>query len=649
MLDASRCSSVPRALALAVALCACTNDDDDGNAAGDRLDPGAVAKYAQPLAIPAVMPPISTQGDTTVYRIEARQFEQQVLPPPLPPTTVWGYGRAGDPLPGQSAESTFAYPARTIEARTDQPIEVTWVNGLVDDQGRYLPHLLPIDSTIHWADPGHEGHDGGHDDAASASTPYTGPVPIVTHVHGAHSFDHSDGYPEAWFLPDAVDIPEGFSRRGPAYASQGDAGEGAAIYEYPLDERAATLWYHDHTLGMTRVNIYAGLAGFWLIRDETEDALGLPGPAPRLGDPSGTRYYEIPLVIQDRTFARDGSLWYPSSRTEFGDTEGPYVPDSEIPPIWNPEFFGDVMVVNGRAWPFLDVEPRLYRFRVLNASDARTLMLYFDRAGLEFVQVGTDGGLAAEVVPQTEMLMGPAERVDILVDFSELAVGDVVTLLNGGPDEAWGGPAASPPQDPADPETTGQVMQFRVVEPTGEGTAGAIPDALPEIPVPQTTLPPRDLVLFEQTVPDDVPVHVLLGTLEEGPLPWSAPITEVMQLGDTEIWRIANQTGDAHPIHIHLVQFTILDRIPYDADAFTAAQQAWLDGTGPMPVLDDFVTGPPRPPLPHERGEKDTVMALPGTITRIVSTFDRAGRYVWHCHIIEHEDNDMMRPFVVEP
>ncbi|HEY8430732.1 MAG TPA: multicopper oxidase [Sandaracinaceae bacterium] len=616
---------------------------DDDNDSVARLDARSVPKFVQPLPILGVMPPTGMDGDVTEYRIEVRQFRQQMLPPPLPATTVWGYGRAGDPLPGDGVESTFHTPSWTVESRAGAPVRVTWINGLVDEEGRFLRHLLPVDATLHWADPG--GDHGDHDDDGAR---YEGPVPIVTHVHGAHSFAHSDGHPEAWFLPD-VELPEGFASRGPRYQTQREEGPGTAVFEYPHDEDGATLWYHDHTLGMTRVNIYAGLAGFWILRDDAEDALGLPGPAPRLGDPPGTRYREIPLAIQDRSFTEDGELFYPASRRDFGDYDGPFAPESDVPPIWNPEFFGDVIVVNGAAWPFLEVEPALYRFRILNACDSRTLILSFDNPDIALVQIGGDGGLrqGAPIV-HDRLVVGPAERYDVLVDFSSLAEGDTVTLLNTGPDEAWGGPDASPPQDPADPETTGQVMQFRVI--AASASSGAVPEQLlPERAPPTTDLPPRDVVLVEETTTGDAPVHVRLGTVADGPLPWSAPPTEVIGLGDTEVWRIANTTDDAHPIHLHLIDFRILDRIPFDADGFSTAQAAWLAGEGPLPNLDDFVTGSPAPPEPQEEGQpKDTVIAYPNTITRIVAHFDRAGEYVWHCHIIEHEDNDMMRPMVIE-
>ena len=604
----------------------------------------AIPKFQQPLFIPPAMTPSAVTEARDEYVVAMRQFEQQVLPPPMSATTLWGYGNPDDP-------GSFSSPGPTIETRSERPVRVTWRNELVDSDGRFLRHLLPVDQTLHWADPENTGaHDHGGSNAELAK-PYVGPVPTIVHVHGAHSFDHSDGHPEAWFLPDATNIPETASRFGPTYRTQAEIGRGAAVFDYPQDEDAATLWYHDHSLGMTRVNIYAGLAGYWLIRDAIEDALGLPGPAPKVGDAPGTPYFEIPLVIQDRAFMDDGSLSYPSSRAQYDQYPGPVFPDSDVPPIWGPEFIGDTMIVNGRAWPYLEVEPRLYRFRILNASDARTLMLELDRAGLPFVKIGVDGGrMSRAPVMETQLLMGPAERVDVLVDFSGLAVGETVVLKNVGPDDPWGGPDADPPQDPANPDTTGQVMQFRVVAATGAGIAGTVPEKFAPLPELRPTAPTRDLLLEEMETPDgQFPVHVQLGTLAMGPLPWAAPPTEIVKVGATEVWRVTNVTDDAHPIHIHLIDFQILDRQPIDKDRFKDAEDAWVAGTGPAPNLEDFVTGPPMKIEATEDGPKDTVIMLPGTITRLVATFDRAGTYVWHCHIIEHEDNDMMRPLVIEP
>jgi len=609
----------------------------------ERLNPTSIPKFVEPLVIPPVMQPVS-QGDVTEYAIAVRQFQQQVLPQALPKTTVWGYGRLGDPLPGDGAASTFNFPAFTVEARTNERVRVSWVNQLVDDPAsptpHYLPHLLPVDQTLHWANPGPKG--------ILDPSPYTGPIPIVTHLHGSHVASHSDGGPEAWYMPIASDMPAGYTVHGPNYASVSEAPSDTAVFEYANDQRATTLWYHDHALGITRLNVYAGLAGFWLLRDEVEDALNLPGPAPKLNDPPGTKYYEIPLAIQDRSFNVDGSLFYPDSRELFDEYRGPYLPDTPVPPIWNPEFFGDTIVVNGRTWPYLEVEPRLYRLRLLNGTNARYLLLKFEQP-IEFNQIGNEGGLLPDKpVVQDQLLMAPAERADVIVDFSKFKPGDEIVLLNLGPDSPFG----SLPIDPAnvaDPETTGKVMQFRVVELAKEGNAGVIPQQLPPIEKLSTSLPDRDVTLNEMAyMPLDIPVEANLGTGREGRLKFADPITENPMLGDTEAWRIINLTADAHPIHLHLVAFQVVVRIPFDKEAYLEAQQEYLgakEGDPPDPLA--YTTGDPEPPAAWEAGWKDTVSAPPDYITRIIATFDLPGLYVWHCHILEHEDNEMMRPFYV--
>ena len=622
------------------------------------LDPMTIPKFVEPLVIPPVMEPEGVQdwqgeGETaTEYRIAARQFQQQVLPNGFPATTVWGYGRYGDPLPGPGVETSFNWPAFTVETRADQRVRVVWANQLVDDpdsdHSLFLPHLLSVDQTLHWANP-----PGPADTHSMDPLPYQGPVPIVTHIHGAHVPDISDGYPEAWYLPAASNIPAGYATQGTHYASVHPPPPGAAVFEYPNDQRAATLWYHDHSLGITRLNVYAGLAGFWLIRDDVEDGLNLPGPAPRLGDPAGTRYYEIPIAIQDRSFNEDGSLFYPDSRAFFDGEEyaGPYLPTTDIHPLWNPEVFGNAIVVNGRTWPYLEVEPRLYRFRFLNGSNSRFLILQFDRQ-LDFHQIGSDGGLLPGTpVVLNQLLMAPAERADVLVDFSAFEVGDEISLLNLGPDEPFGGLPVDP-EVQADAQTTGQVMQFRVVASTEQGNRGEIPTSLPAIERLETTLPARDVTLNEEMSQfADIPIEADLGTPNGGALGWDEPITENPMVGDIEVWRIINLTVDAHPIHLHLVQFQILDRIPLDKTAYLEAQGAYIAGgrDGPPPDPMDFVTGDPIPANTWETGWKDTVIANPDMITRIIAHFDLQGLYVWHCHILEHEDNEMMRPYRVGP
>ncbi|MDX1981741.1 MAG: multicopper oxidase [Bryobacteraceae bacterium] len=608
---------------------------------GGTLHPLAIAKYQMPLIIPPAMPMTGqavVRGGKSAdyYEIAVRQFRQQILPGPLPQTTVWSYGSANHP-------GTFNYPAFTIEATYNKPVRVKWINDLKDSSGRYLRHLLPVDQTLHWANPAggvmHRDHHG------SNPAPYDGPVPLVTHVHGAHTTDESDGYAEAWYLPAASNIPGSYAREGTWYnhfkqqflAKTGVAWQpGSAVAEYPNDQPAATLWYHDHSLGMTRCNVYAGPAGFYLLRGGPNDVGGgngvLPGPAPRLGDRAGTRYYEIPIAIQDRSFNADGSLFYPASRAFFDGYAGPYAPGTPVPPIWNPEFFGNTMVVNGRTWPFLQVEQRRYRLRLLNGCNSRFLILRFDHPGLTFWQIGAEGGFLRAPVQLRDLLMSPAERADVIVDFSTLPVGTVVTLLNVGPDEPFGGGTPGVDFLPADPATTGQVMQFRVVARNGNDNSQP-PDRLP-LPnrralgghsvVRRVSL--NEEMFFPPTFGEEIPVAALLGRVNGNggiPLKWSDGITENPALGATELWEIYNFTADAHPIHVHEVMFEVVSR------------QAFA--------------GTVRPPQPWELGLKDTVIAFPDEITRIKARFDLPGLYVWHCHIVEHEDNEMMRPYAVGP
>ena len=315
-------------------------------------------------------------------------------------------------------------------------------------------------------------------------SPYRGPVPFITHVHGGHTPDESDGYPEAWYLPAASNIPAGFARSGTWYSYfnakfkatwGGDWEPGSATSVYPNNQRATTLWYHDHTLGMTRLNMYAGAAGFYLIRGGATDLPSgtLPGPAPAVGDATGTSCYEIPIIIQDRSFNADGSLFYPDNRAFFeglhlGQLQIPFIPQagctgrSDVSPIWNPEFFGNTMMVNGRTWPYLNVEQRRYRFRFVNGCNSRFLILKLGRDGLPFWQIGADGGFLPAPVKLDRLLIGPAERADVIVDFTRLPAGTEVVLQNLAPDEPFGGGAPGVDFDSSDPATTGLVMQFRV-------------------------------------------------------------------------------------------------------------------------------------------------------------------------------------------
>ncbi len=773
---------------------------------GGTLDPLTIPKYVTPLVIPPVMDTTGTPND---FDIAVRQFQQQILPggiwntlngrtDPFPATKVWSYGPAADPTPSVAPDpaSQFNYPAYTVEAIKNVTTTVDWFNELVvdpvackqsatpatDPACNFLPHILPVDRSLHWANP--EGlpciepnrvKDCAPDPAVSGTLlqqPYDGPVPMVPHLHGSHATPESDGYAEAWWLPAANNIDCRDAPTYPATQDQTDdywcngtlvnqfgvktnATPGAASFKYFNDQPAATFWYHDHSLGMTRNNVYAGPAGFYILRDTA--ALGgetglvsgtLPGPAPIAGqavldlnvpgNPVRAAVREIPIVIQDRSFNADGSLFYPDNRAFFeGLTPDllqiPFIGDaisSDIAPIWNPEAFFNTMVVNGVSWPSLEVEQDLYRFRLLNGCNSRFINLALfvvtgpgtdgifgtadDALGAElpFYQIGAEQSLLPKVVEvktgfktplpgdgtvpaavpvaaaEEALLMGSAERADVIVDFSGLAPGTRVRMINTGPDEPFGGfPVGLPP----DPDTTFQVMEFMVGtdDPTvGEGFTP--PASLVLSPVenvntypagrPNVLAQPRDQALLEEesilicvTVdavsgalvydPDAVPnpadpetcilndgtgavaaslpfgpKAAVLGINGSSPNPtitlWSDPIAvnprfDAAGNPPTETWEFWNHTVDAHPIHVHETKYKVLNREAFD------------------PASGALVPGTLRSPEATEAGWKDTVIAYPGEVTRIVATFDLQGLYVWHCHIVEHEDNEMMVPYCI--
>lgn len=640
---------------------------------GGTLDPTTVPKFVTPLLIPPAMP---RAGQVTLksgkladyYEIAVRQFQQQILPAGSPPTTVWGYG----PKVAQDGPAIFNAPSLTIEARQNTPVRIKWINELVDGSGNYLPHLLPVDPTLHWANPaGGPMHRDHRPSFTAAPGPYTGPVPLVTHVHGAIGVgDESDGYAEAWYLPAASNIPAGYATEGTWYSFfKGKASRkfgvswapGSATFQYPNSQRASTIWYHDHCLGMTRLNVYAGPAGFYIIRGGPDDKATdrrtgaratLPGPAPARGDAPATKYYEIPIAIQDRSFNTNGSLFYPDSRAFFDGIAGPYLPASDIAPIWNPEFFGNCIMVNGNTWPFLNVERRRYRFRLLNGCDSRFLILDFSAIpGVEVWQIGNEGGFLKKPVNMTatnanRILMSPAERADVIVDFTSVPQGSYI-LKNVGPDEPFGGGEPDTDFDVADTATTGQVMQFRVGSTAGSDTS--TPPRFLQLP----TIAPlpggmrRRLALLEQMSASfpDAPAETRLGSVEGNPntgarawnsQKWSDTVTENPAVGAAEVWEFYNATADAHPIHVHEVSFQVLNR-----QAIVVDEQNQTVRVAPGSAS--------RPEEAWEKGWKDTVIAYPGEVTRIRLKFEAAGQFAWHCHIVEHEDNEMMRPYRIGP
>ena len=651
---------------------------------GGSLDPLSIPKFQTPLLVPPAMPrarKLQVTGGKNIdyYEIAVRQFEQQILPAGMPATMVWGYGprvaQGGGPL-------IFNAPSLTIEAKHRTPVRVKWVNELradpADPSSPYLSHLLPVDPTLHWANPpgGVDGRDSRPDFGTTPGR-YNGPVPIVTHVHGSAGVgDESDGYAEAWYLPQAGNIPGDFAIEGTWYdffrtkaASKGILAPGTAawepgtaVFEYPNTQRASTIWYHDHTLGMTRLNVYAGPAGFFLIRGGPEDQAidnrtgrpaTLPGPAPAIGDPPGMTYYEIPIAVQDRSFDTTGALFYPDTRAFFDDIGGPYIPDTDVSPIWKPEFFGNTMMVNGNTWPYLNVEQRRYRFRFLNGCDSRFLILDFSNIpGVQVWQIGNEGGFLPAPVNLTELnggrlLMALAERADLIVDFGNVPIGNHV-LANVGPDEPFGGGEPDDDFDRAHPGTTGQIMEFRVM--AGLGRDRTTPPQFLKLPTitslgPSPTTRPLALIEEMSAYFEDAPVAALLGTVDGDassglvsttPYMWMDPVTENPAVGDTETWEFYNATGDAHPMHIHEVLFEVVNRQAIHVD--DESHQVRI-----APASE------PRPPEPWEAGWKDTVTALPGEVTRVKMKFENAGQYVWHCHIVSHEDNEMMRPYRIGP
>jgi len=493
------------------------------------LHPDALASFVDPLPIPAVLAQAATRPDPLrpgetlpYYRVAMRETEVRVHRD-LPPTRMWGY--------------EGAVPGPILEARRGRGLFVEWVNELP------AAHFLPIDPSLH---------------GAQADQPQ---VRAVVHVHGAKVPPESDGYPEDWY-------PPGRSKTS----------------HYPNDQDAATLWYHDHAMGIERLNQYAGLFGPYFVRDAEEDALALPrGP------------YEIPVMLFVRLFGADGQLIYPSS-------------GADLP--WVSEVNGDATLVNGKLRPYLDVEPRRYRLRVINASNSRTYLLSFVSGAkpAPFQQIGSDQGLLPAPAALTSMMLAPAERADLIVDFGSLG-GATVVLHN----------------------QTVELLQFRVAN--GPRVREApLPSTLRRVArIPASAAAKtRMLTLSEHRDRTKRRMVMLLNDKH-----WHEPVTETPELDSVEIWSLMNLTEDVHPIHLHLVRFQVLDRQSFDTDKYMATGKLVLEG-------------PPVSPEAGEMGWKDTVRAHPTFITRIIAKFEGyAGRYVWHCHVLEHAANEMMRPFEV--
>ncbi|HMF76764.1 MAG TPA: multicopper oxidase domain-containing protein [Bryobacteraceae bacterium] len=489
------------------------------------LEINRLEKFVDPLTIPPVA---AIEGGQNVprYRLAMRQIQRRIHRD-LPPTTLWGFNESS--------------PGPTIEARRGQLLSIEWINAL---PGK---HFLPIDHSIHGA--------GSNLPAARAAV----------HLHGGRVPPESDGYPENWYAPGQ-----------------------SALHVYPNRQDAATLWYHDHAMGITRLNMLAGLFGFYLIRDDAEGALNLPHGQ-----------FEIPLMLYDRSLRADGQLFYPVS------------PDPAKP--WMPEFFGDAILANGTLFPYFEAQPRKYRFRLLNASNGRFLYLSLSN-GAPLVQIGSDQGLLTSPLELRRITLAPGERADVVIDFKKYSGQEL--LLS------------------SDHYT---ILQFRIAQAPVKDDSSLPTQLRTMARLSEQSATKTRLLTLEGSGDSDDPTSMLSQRMLLNGAHWHEPVTENPRLNTVEIWSLVNLTDDSHPIHLHLVRFQILDRRAFDL--FTYLNEGQLRYTSAAV-----------PPEANEAGWKDTVRAEPGMVTRIIIRFEGfAGRYVWHCHVLEHEDNEMMRPYDVLP
>lgn len=680
------------------------------------LDGTTVAKYLTPL--PHFAGARVAAG--SALAVSYHEFQQKVLPDtfydglplsitPYPGITfnpqlgtyVWGFKVGGAPQ---------YYPGFTVEAQKGTATAVTYTNNLgTATVPPILQRYITMDQTLIWANPL-----GLLANNPARFAPYSGPQPVVPHLHGGEVRSDSDGGPDEWWTPGGEGIlstptaPGGI--RGPGYYKN--------IFDYPNAQEAATIWFHDHALGVTRTNVYAGIAAFWFIRDQFDTGTAGTG----LNLPAGPQ--EIEVVFQDRQFDTTGQWLFPDGYP--AGLNGPPT-NPETHPFWNPEFFGDVIVVNGRSWPYLDVEPRRYRFRLLNGSNARVYQMRVvdttipatPTAGPPIYVIGTDGGLLnrpakTSTTLANRFIIAPGERYDVIIDFTAFA-GKTLTIMNSANGPFPGGDIVP------DPNGTAELMQFRVsptpvadtsfnpaaVEATLRGGAGKPPLIVrlafnTGVINPAVTLSKKRQLVLREIMGPGGPLEVLVNnTLFNGtrngtvnPIPGSSRVgvnwlTELPQIGSTEEWEIINFTADAHPIHLHMIQFQVVNREGFDDIGYTAAYEALfpegavIDGYGPPmdyntlnldgaiggnPAVGPFLTpGTLTPALLQERGWKDTVLSYPGEVTRIVARWApqdvavnavKPGQnlfpfdptygpgYVWHCHIIDHEDSEMMRPYI---
>jgi spore coat protein A, manganese oxidase len=492
--------------------------------------------YVDLLPMPPLLKPTQSTEERIHYELSADEIEHQ-FHRDLAATPMWGFNNM--------------FPGPTLQGYQNQVASMDVKNNLEKF------HLC-VDPRVHGADALF---------MSDMPTPY-----ITVHNHGILTRPEHDGDPEMRFPP------------GVTY-----------YYEYPNIQQPATYWYHDHSLGVTRLTVHSGLAGFYLLRGSSAMETLLP-----------TGKYEVPLILQDRSFNEDGTMWYPAPPSDFSS--------------YADEFMGDFITVNGKVWPYLEVKRARYRLRMLNGSNhttyGLTLVNTSDDSNVNFHQIGTDGGFLPRTTNVSRILLASAERADVIVDFSSFEPGTEILLQN---DFSMLGSVVP------------QVMKFIVDE--DRGTFFSVPGRLQPLPDIADPVMTRYHSLTHQG--DDSSVHLINN------MHWHMAATETPKAGTTEIWYIFNLTDDMHPMHLHQTQFQIMDFQKFDTSAF-------LTDNGPTGPYDNptiTTIGDPYLPLINERGLKDTVRVQPGEFVRLKVPFGPFnGRSVWHCHMLEHEDNDMMRP-----
>lgn len=585
------------------------------------------ARFTNPLLNPLSKAPLlgsatafyaPNPGTTNRFSLEVAQTQQDVLGVPGKATRVWGYRNFETGVP--------TYPGRSFEVTRNVPIVVRWYNSLVDAKGKPLPHLLPVDQTI------------------TIQSPTTG-VPVATHHHGGDTAVEYDGLPDQWLTPLRKQVGPGVG------AASLDGSSPALRYEYTNQQEASLHWYHDHAESLTRINVHAGLAGLYVVRDANEAQLLARRVIPRAP-------YEVGLVLQDRCFDAAGNLAYSANPADYPVPEV----QANLPannPTHMPEMFGDVIVVNGKAWPTLKVEQRPYRLRLLNGSDSRFYTLGFGPA--KVFQIGGDLGLLNYGVPMGAVTIAPGERLDLVVDFSRVAMNASIIVTNSAPTPYPFGLAPG--------QGTSEVMRIEVALPLNKAVPVTQPEALPYTLLRCTLDTPYLLPAVSKLALSRTPTvrRILLGegtdqygritpllgvydpanaAANRGTLTFADPPTERPRLGSTEVWEFWNVSPDAHPVHLHLVQFQAIDRRPFAGPTLvsTTMSNGWqgvkLIGA---PAWVRAARKAPR----HEEGWKDTVVCPPNEVTRVLVQFNRRGKYVYHCHILSHEEHDMMRWYEV--